>query len=190
MIWVLMMLELWFSAACIRLTSCAVADRDAASSDLHPSLPNVRCVFRCAARTYRMAAPHPGAVAYSKPMTGTIKSRFKDRLKSSRHLYARTFHSFTPEDLFRQLHELAYALGTWFSSTAPSTRSKDFGAKPTDVIAALEQAVGPAGTLLMPTLPFGGLAVELCEERIQFSTRFGPRRGWVSSPSCSVVRLV
>lgn len=123
-----------------------------------------------------MAAPHPGAVAYSKRMTGTIKSRFKDRLKSSRHLYARTFHSFTPEDLFRQLHELGIRPGDMVLVHSSFDAFEGFRGKPTDVIAALEQAVGPAGTLLMPTLPFGGLAVEYVKTNPVFDAIRTPSR--------------
>jgi aminoglycoside 3-N-acetyltransferase len=49
-----------------------------------------------------------------------------------------------------------------------------FQGKPMDVILALQEAVGPTGTLLMPTLPFRGSAVEYVRGLRVFDVRRTP----------------
>ena len=49
-----------------------------------------------------------------------------------------------------------------------------FLGKPLDIISALQEAVGPTGTLLLPTLPFTGSAVEYVRTAKPFDVRRTP----------------
>jgi aminoglycoside 3-N-acetyltransferase len=92
--------------------------------------------------------------------TRTIKGSIKKQLKVLRHQYAKTFHSFTPDELLLQLRQLGLAHGDVVLVHSSFDAFTGFTGKPSDVIDALQKAIGPDGTLLMPTLPFTGTAVE------------------------------
>jgi aminoglycoside 3-N-acetyltransferase len=105
-----------------------------------------------------------------------IKAGIKKQLKAFRRYYARTFHSFTPADFLRRLNQLGIRSGDTVLVHSSFDAFEGFTGKPTDVIAALEEAIGPQGALLMPTLPFTGTAVEYVKENPLFDVARTPSR--------------
>ena len=108
--------------------------------------------------------------------TRTIKAGIKKQLKLLRYGYARTFRSFTPEGLFLQLQRLGLGRGDVVLVHSSFDAFAGFSGKPTDVIDALQKAIGPEGTLLMPTLPFTGTAVEYVRQSPIFDVVRTPSR--------------
>jgi aminoglycoside 3-N-acetyltransferase len=88
------------------------------------------------------------------------KAAVRKRLKTWRHRYAATFRAFTPDDLLRHLRQLGVQRGDTLLVHSSFDAFEGFTGKPTDIIAALQEAVGPDGALLMPTMPFSGTAVD------------------------------
>ena len=105
-----------------------------------------------------------------------IKAGIKKQLKALRQQYSRTFHSFTADDLLRRLRRLGIEPGDTVLVHSSFDAFEGFTGKPTDVIAALEEVIGPQGALLMPTLPFTGTAVEYVKENPLFDVARTPSR--------------
>jgi aminoglycoside 3-N-acetyltransferase len=70
------------------------------------------------------------------------------------------FFAFTPADLQRALLHLGVLPGDVLMVHSAFDRFFGFHGGPVDVIRALQEVVGPGGTLMMPTIPFQGTAVE------------------------------
>src|ERR1700737_1444538 len=102
---------------------------------------------------------------------GILKARIKKHLKNLRQSDSRTFHSFTPNDLQRSLRRLGIESGDIVIVHSSFDAFEGFTGKPSDVISALKEAIGSKGTLLMPTLPFTGTAVEYVKEHPIFDVR-------------------
>jgi len=81
-------------------------------------------------------------------------------LKRLRRTCVRRWYSYNREDFLDSLRRVGVRLGDVVIVHSSFDRFEAFDGKPTEVILALQAAVGPAGTLLMPTLPFNGTAVE------------------------------
>lgn len=84
----------------------------------------------------------------------------KGLLKRVRRAWLRRWSSYGREDFVAILRQLGVRLGDVVFVHSSFDRFEAFNGKPTEIIVALQEAVGPAGTLLMPTLPFTGTAVE------------------------------
>src|SRR5438094_9016282 len=74
--------------------------------------------------------------------------------------YHQTFCAFTPADLQRALWQLGVLPGDVLMVHSAFDRFLGFHGGPVDVIRALQEVVGPGGTLIMPTMPFRGTAIE------------------------------
>ncbi|HXF96801.1 MAG TPA: AAC(3) family N-acetyltransferase [Gemmatimonadales bacterium] len=74
--------------------------------------------------------------------------------------YHRTFRAFTPADLGDALRRLGVAPGDVLMVHSAFDSFLGFQGGPADVVRVLQEAVGAGGTLLMPTIPFRGTAVE------------------------------
>ena len=126
--------------------------------------------------------------------TRTLKTGVKKQLKVLRQRYTRTFHSFTPDELSRELRQLGLDRGDMVLVHSSFDAFAGFTGKPTDVIGALQSAIGPEGALLMPTLPFTGTAVEYVRQAPVFDVvRTPSRMGLISElfrRSPGVVRSV
>lgn len=83
----------------------------------------------------------------------------KRRLKQLLRTYHQAFFAFTPAELLTALRRLGVAPGDVLMVHSAFDRLSGFRGGPVDVIGALQEAVGPRGTLLMPTIPFPGTAV-------------------------------
>ena len=89
-----------------------------------------------------------------------LKQRIKRLLRRARSTYVNRFYRFTPEDLCRTLKALGLASGDVVLVHSSFDRFEGFAGNVGDVIRALKESVGDQGTLLMPTLPFTGSAVD------------------------------
>lgn len=85
---------------------------------------------------------------------------WKRGLKRLERAYHQAFYAFTPEDLTRALRQLGVHTGDVVMVHSAFDRFLGFRGGPVDVVRALQEAVGPDGTLMMPTMPFRGTAVE------------------------------
>lgn len=90
----------------------------------------------------------------------TMRRGAKLWLHRVRLAWVRRWDSFTPADLLSALRRAGVRQGDVVMVHSSFDRFESFSGKPGDVISALQQAVGPAGTILMPTFPFDGLAVD------------------------------
>src|SRR5438552_9528297 len=84
----------------------------------------------------------------------------KRGLKRLARAYHQKFFAFTPADLQRALLQLGVLPGDVLMVHSAFDRFLGFHGGPVDVIRALQQVIGPGGTLMMPTIPFKGTAVE------------------------------
>jgi aminoglycoside 3-N-acetyltransferase len=81
-------------------------------------------------------------------------------LKRLVRAYHQTFCAYTPSDLTRALRDLGVVPGDVLMVHSAFDRFRGFHGGPVDVVRALQEAVGPGGTLMMPTIPFRGTALE------------------------------
>ena len=95
----------------------------------------------------------------------------KPWLKGLRGGYVRLLHAFGPEDLKRALDRVGVAPGDVLMVHSSFDSFRGFRGTPAVVIRTLKEAVGPEGTILMPTLPFGGSVVEYAATEPVFDVR-------------------
>jgi aminoglycoside 3-N-acetyltransferase len=104
----------------------------------------------------------PSADVSSSRDRGKIRlKRFvKGLLRRLRLFRVRTFHSFDVKALRRALSEIGVARGDTLLVHSGYDAFTGFTGKPADVITVLEEMIGPHGTILMPSMPFNGTAIE------------------------------
>jgi aminoglycoside 3-N-acetyltransferase len=100
----------------------------------------------------------------------------KSWLKRIRLSYIRRRYSFNLEGLIQFLYRLGVRQGDVLLVHSSFDRFEGFSGKPTDVILALQQVVGSSGTVLMPTLPFTGTAVDYAAQSVIFDVTSTPSR--------------
>jgi aminoglycoside 3-N-acetyltransferase len=101
-----------------------------------------------------------------------VKRYVKARLKQVQRRYLDAFHAFSPTEFVDALRALRIRSGDIVFVHSSYDAFQGFTGKPTDVIAAMQSVVGPSGGLLMPTLPFGGTAIDY----VRFNPVFDVRR--------------
>ncbi len=89
-----------------------------------------------------------------------VRKTAKNTLKRMRTAYLRLWYTFGPADLLAALRRLGVQPGDTLLVHCSFDRFEVFTGKATDVISVLQEAVGPTGTLLMPTMPFTGSALD------------------------------
>ena len=123
-----------------------------------------------------------------------LRSRAKTVLKRIEASFDRLFFSFGPTDLAAAIRGLDVSAGDVLLVHCSFDAFRAFRGRPTDVIEVLQTLVGPAGVLLMPTMPFSRTAVEWAREHPTVDLRRAPSRmGLVSEVfrrSPGVVRSV
>lgn len=92
--------------------------------------------------------------------SAVLPSPIKRSLKRLVRGYHRRFRAFTPVDLNRALVELGVVAGDVVMVHSAFDSFLGFQGGPVDVIRTLREVVGARGTLMMPTIPFRGTAVE------------------------------
>jgi aminoglycoside 3-N-acetyltransferase len=103
-----------------------------------------------------------------------VKERLKSWRKRVRLAYVRRWRAFGAGELLAALRGLGIASGDIVMVHSSFDQFEGFAGKPSDVIRVLQEAVGATGTLLMPTLPFTGTAVEYVSRRPVFDVRRTP----------------
>ena len=102
------------------------------------------------------------------------KDRLKGWRKRVRLAYMRHRHGFEPGGLMTALRRVGVKPGDVLLVHSSYDKFAGFSGKPSDVIRVLQDAVGATGTLLMPTLPFTGTAVDYVSRSAMFDVRRTP----------------
>src|SRR3989449_7833945 len=92
-------------------------------------------------------------------------------LKRLQRAYVRTFWAFTAADLCNALQRLGVERGDFLMVHSSFDKFLGFRGGPGEAIRALQDVVGPRGTLMMPTLPFTGSAIEYTSRDLVFDVR-------------------
>jgi aminoglycoside 3-N-acetyltransferase len=88
------------------------------------------------------------------------KQKLKGRWKQTRRSWIARWYAFSAQDLENASRSLGLSAGDTLMVHSSFDRFEGFTGKPTDVIEALKRILGPEGTLLMPTMPFSGSALD------------------------------
>lgn len=109
-------------------------------------------------------------------MPTTLKKVAKRWLRRARLARVPRGKPFSPPDFLLLLRRLDVRAGDVLMVHSSYDRFRGFTGKPVDVLAALQTAVGPEGTILMPTLSFEGLAVDYAARGEVFDVKRTPSR--------------
>lgn len=85
-------------------------------------------------------------------------------------------YAFSPADLTRALVSLGIGTGDIVLAHCAYNQFIGFSGRPSDVLDSLRAAVGPSGTLLMPSMPFDGSALAYVRSGQMFDVRRTPSR--------------
>jgi len=105
-----------------------------------------------------------------------FKRKVKSRWKGLRISLLRSSRGFSKADLVQALRRLGVAPGDTLLVHSSMDQFGAFLGTPTDIILALQEAVGATGTLLMPTLPFTGTAVDYVQKGGIFDVKRTPSK--------------
>jgi len=105
-----------------------------------------------------------------------VRHGLKAWLKRARIAWAKRFRSFDSADLLEQLQRVGVRAGQVIIVHSSFDQFEGFRGKPSEVIGVLQQAVGPTGTILMPTIPFTGSALDYVREAPIFDVRRTPSK--------------
>lgn len=105
-----------------------------------------------------------------------LKSSIKGKLKKIRLNYLRRQYKFNSEDFVAALTRLGIKQGDVVMVHSAMATFDSFTGKPTEIIAALKNVLGDRGTLLMPTMPFSGTAIEYALAGKMFDVNKTPSR--------------
>jgi aminoglycoside 3-N-acetyltransferase len=106
----------------------------------------------------------------------TTKKYLKSQLRQAWRMYVRAFYSFSCADLANALRGLGVNTGDTLLVHSSYDAFHGFAGKPMDVIALLQEVIGPTGTVMMLTLPFTGTAVDYVRLKPVFDVRRTPSR--------------
>ncbi len=104
------------------------------------------------------------------------KALAKHVLRTVRLRWIRGFHSFGPQDLEGGLRRIGLGAADTVLVHSSFDAFEGFQGKPTEVIAVLQRVLTPAGTLVVPTMPFTGTAVAFAATDPLFDIRRTPSR--------------
>jgi aminoglycoside 3-N-acetyltransferase len=105
-----------------------------------------------------------------------LKQPLKNLRSELRHIYARIFYPCDAAMLLASLKGLGINQDDTVFVHSSYNAFRGFNGKPSDVISALENAVGPGGTILMPSMPFTGTAIEYVRSGAITDLRSTPSR--------------
>jgi aminoglycoside 3-N-acetyltransferase len=105
-----------------------------------------------------------------------LKRAIKGRIKSLRHGYVTRWHAFGRDDLLGLLARLGLRPGDVVVVHSSADRFEGFRGSLLEVVEALQEAVEPEGTILMPTLPFDGSAIDYAREGRTFDAGRTPSK--------------
>lgn len=101
----------------------------------------------------------------NKPEIATLSLRtlgvsLIGHLKQLRLAYVRTFRSFDAKAIEEALHKIGIGEGNVVFVHSSYNAFEGYTGNPSDVLTAIETAVGSDGTVMMPSLPFNGSALD------------------------------
>jgi aminoglycoside 3-N-acetyltransferase len=96
----------------------------------------------------------------AKAVLSRTKRAVKRNLNRSTRWWYSQFRSFSPTDLIHTLLHLGVRGGDVVLAHVAYNEFYGFKGRPTDVVKSLQAAVTASGTLMMPSMPFTGSAVE------------------------------
>ena len=105
-----------------------------------------------------------------------IKKSIKGHLKFIRLGYVRRRYAFSVDQFQYFLQQLGIRNGDVLLVHSSMSGFEGFDGKVTDIISVLQKSVGTEGTLLMPTIPFMGTAIEYMQAGKIFDVRRTPSR--------------
>jgi aminoglycoside 3-N-acetyltransferase len=111
----------------------------------------------------------------------SVKKTLKQWYRTGKRQAQQAFQSFGPADVERALVELGIGAGDVVLVHCAYEGFAGFRGAVTDVIAALQKAVGNGGAVLMPTLPFSCSAVELAKSGKVFDVKRTPSQTGILS---------
>ncbi len=103
-----------------------------------------------------------------------LKQSIKRGYKSLRRSYHRVTEAWTADDLATLLRRLGIGAGDTLMVHSAFGKFTGFHGTPRDVVETLQALIGPEGTLLMPTMPFRGTAVQYAGENQVLDVRDTP----------------
>jgi aminoglycoside 3-N-acetyltransferase len=106
----------------------------------------------------------------------TLKRDLKNWIHRARQSYLKTFQGFDSAQLLAALHRVGVAPGSVVMVHSSFDAFAGFHGGALDVLRALQSAVGEHGVLMMPTIPFEGLAVDYARSGQVFDVRRTPSR--------------
>ncbi len=104
------------------------------------------------------------------------RQRLRGGLRRLHRLYVRYARGFTAQDLLAGLRAVGLHRGDVVLVHVSNDQLHGFRGTPSDVIRVVQQAVEPQGTLLMPTIPFRGSAIEYVQNGPMLDIRRTPSR--------------
>jgi aminoglycoside 3-N-acetyltransferase len=109
-------------------------------------------------------------------LPGPVKRLVRDRVKLARRAFVRTLFSFDKHDFRKALVRVGVRPGAVLMVHSSYDRFEGFRGSPSDVIEALQDAVSPGGTIMMPNMPFTGSTREWLNSGQVFDVRRTPSR--------------
>jgi aminoglycoside 3-N-acetyltransferase len=106
----------------------------------------------------------------------SVKRRLRGHWKSLRLAVVRASCAFTGADFLQAIRNIGIGVGDTLLVHSSLDQFEAFKGKPTDVISLLQEAVGSSGTLLLPTLPYSGTAVDYANESGVFDVNKTPSK--------------
>ncbi len=106
----------------------------------------------------------------------TLKKYVKGKIKLIRLRYFRWRYAFSADQLQDFLTNLGVKSGDILMVHSSTKGFEAFNGKITDIIDVLKKIVGENGTLLMPTMPFTGTAIEYAQSGKIFDVKKTPSR--------------
>ena len=103
-----------------------------------------------------------------------LKDRLRGVYKRTADWYVRWRYRFTKADLLQALRTVGIERGDVIFVHSAHSAFRAFEGKTPDIIDALKDAVGPEGTLLMPTFSVAGLAVDYAAQNKVFDPAVTP----------------
>jgi aminoglycoside 3-N-acetyltransferase len=110
------------------------------------------------------------------PLPKSLKRWIKGQIKQWRLAWLRYRYAFSPKELNLALQKLGLKDGDTIIVHSSMDSFAAFNGRPTEIIAELEKILGPSGTLVMPTLPFSGSALDWVEGKNLFDNYMTPSR--------------
>ncbi len=106
----------------------------------------------------------------------TLKKKVKGQLKYWKNTLSSRFQAFDVEDLVGAVKSVGLRENDILIAHTAYNEFSGFTGKPSGVLTALRQVVTTGGTIMMPSMPFSGTAVEYVQSGKEFDVRATPSK--------------